>query len=168
MDHWGAETRGRHLPSLLVEPGAEWRLPTARAPSGARPSKPRRSLQTTNTERILADLESDVINGMMMPREADKAFGCKPTGSGGRRRKSGQETFAAWLHTRIAKLSDPDGLAALVRDAQRLQTDRTIRPAKRIAAVREFNRKMVAHDPDYVDQLRNALAEIEAPLSAAA
>ena len=55
----------------------------------------RRSLQTTNSERILADLEHDVINGLMTPAEADMAFGCKPPRSGGRSRKAGQETFAA-------------------------------------------------------------------------
>jgi hypothetical protein len=166
MDSWGAETQGRRLPCLIDE-RSDWSLPTA-APSGACPSRPRRSLQTTNTERILADLESDVINGMMTPQEADMAFGYKRPGSGGRRRKAGQETFAAWLRTRIAKLSDPNALAALVCDAQRLQADRTIRRAKRVAAVREFNRKMGACDPDYVEQLRDALAELESPFGAAA
>ena len=109
-----------------------------------------------------------MISGLMTPAEAARAFGYKRPGSGGRPRAPGQETFAAWLSARIAKLSDPDALAALVSEAQRLQTDRTVRPAKRIAAVRSLNRKLTLCDPDYVEQLRDALAELDDRLGAAA
>ena len=160
---------GRRLPRLFEELPFRFDedLPAATF-SDACPIKPRRSLQTTNTERILADLESDVVNGLMTPAEADAAFGRKPAGSKGRPRAAGQETFAAWLRSRIAKLSDPAALAELVNEARRLQTDRTMRRAARAAAARVLNRNMTTHDPDYIDQLRAALAEVEDPLSAAA
>lgn len=156
------ETYGRRLPRLFEERPfyLERELPAA-APSEACLATPRRSMQTTNTERILADLESDVVNGLMTPAEADMAFGRKPPRSGGRPRAPGQETFAAWLHTRIAKLSDPDALAALMREAWRLQADRTMRRAQRVARQRVLNRNMTMHDPEYVEQLRAALAELD-------
>src|SRR5690349_1715024 len=69
-----------------------------------------RSPQTTNTERKLADLEQAVTEGLMTAREADRAFGRKLPGTGGRPRAPGQESFRAWLVQRIDKLSDPGAL----------------------------------------------------------
>src|SRR5262249_4892466 len=78
-----------------------------RAPiAGIKPRSP----QTTNTERKLADLELAVIEGLMTAREADRAFGHKPPGTGGRRRAPGQETFRAGLVGRRAGVAGPPGL----------------------------------------------------------
>src|SRR5262249_19260215 len=86
----------------------------AAAPVGLAKPKPivpitgmrQRSPQTTNTDRKLADLEHAVTEGLMTAREADRAFGRKPPGTGGRPRAPGQESFRAWLVQRIDKLSD--------------------------------------------------------------
>ena len=116
----------------------------------------RRSPQTTNTERLLADLEWAVVNGLMTAAEADRAYGRQPPGAG-RRRGVGRETFAAWLAGRIVRLSDPTALAGQIQHAQ----DRALPAAKRRALIREVNRQLWRYSSDYVGQLRAALAEIE-------
>src|SRR6476661_8389197 len=92
-----------------------------------------RSPQTTNTERKLADLEHAVTEGMMTAREADRAFGRKPPGTGGRPRAPGQEDFRSWLVQRIDKLSDPGALQKMADRIAQLREDRTLRRAKRAA-----------------------------------
>ena len=126
-----------------------------------------RSPQTTNTERKLADLELAVTEGLMTAREADRAFSRKLPGTGGRRRAPGQETFRAWLVRRIAELSDPRALDRLAERMARLREDRcctslrgTLSRAKRTALVREINRRAWQCDPDYIERLRAALAEL--------
>jgi hypothetical protein len=116
---------------------------------------PRRSPQTSNTERKLKDLEYAVVNGLISPAEADRVFGQKPIGSGGRSRKRGQEDFATWLRTRIDLLSDRD---ALIEEIASLQADRTMPRARRAARVRKLNSRVNASDPAYVGRLRQALA----------
>ena|SRR5690242_12526749 len=135
---------------LAVQPTAHKISPTSH-----------RSAQTTNTERKLADLERDVIDGMLTPIEAHRAFGHKPMGTGGRSRKAGQEDFASWLRTRIAKLSDRE---ALIEEVRRVQTDRA---PGRAARVRALNRRINEADPDYVAKLRAALADLYDALTTA-
>ena len=139
----------------------------AAAPAGLVKPKPvsapaagmrQRSPQTTNTERKLADLELAVTEGLMTAREAYRAFGRKLPGTGGRQRAPGQEDFRAWLVRRIDKLSDPGALQKL---AEQAQEDRTLSHGKRVALVREMNRRSWQYDPDYVERLRAALAELE-------
>src|SRR5262249_43698577 len=125
-------------------------LERAAAPAGLVKHKPvsaplagmrRRSPQTTNTERKFADLEHAVSEGLMAAREADRAFGCKVPGTGGRLRAPGQESFRAWLMRRIDKLSDPSALEKLAERVAQLREDRTLSRAKRSAMVREINRR---------------------------
>ena len=120
-----------------------------------------RSPQTTNTERKLADLEHAVTEGMMTAREADRAFGRQPPGAPGRRRAPGQEDFRSWLLQRIDKLSDPGALQKMADRIAQMHQDRTLRRAKRAAMVREINRQSWQFDPEYVERLRAALAELE-------
>jgi hypothetical protein len=120
-------------------------------------NKHRRSPQTTDTKRILTDLESDVINGLLTAAEANRAYGKRVRGGGRRRR---WPTFADWLRERIGELS-PEALAALLDKTRVLQNDRTLAHAKRSAAVRTLNAMLGKHDPAYVEKLRAALAEIE-------
>jgi hypothetical protein len=117
---------------------------------------PRRSPLTSNTERKLKDL-SAVTDGVISPAEADRIFGRKLAGSGGRSRKRGQEDFATWLRTRIRQLSDRD---ALIEEIASLQADRTMTRAKRAARVRKLNSRVNASDMTYVDKLRAALDEL--------
>ena len=121
----------------------------------------RRSAQTTNTERKLADLEHAVTEGLMTAREADRAFGRKLPGTGGRPRARGQETFRAWLVQRIDQLSDPAALQKLADRIAQVREDRTLRRGQRVAMVREINRRAWQYDPEYVERLRAALAELE-------
>jgi len=128
----------------------------------------RRSPQTTNTERKLADLEHAVVEGLMTAREADRAFGRKLPGTGGRPRASGQKCFRAWLVQRIERLSDPGALQKLADRIAQLREDRgctslrgSLSRAKRAAMVREINRRSWQHDPEYVERLRAALAELD-------
>ena len=120
-----------------------------------------RSAQTTNTERKLADLEHAVTEGLMTALEADRAFGRKLPGTGGRPRAPGQEDFRAWLVQRIERLSDPGALQRLADRIAQLREDRSLSRAKRAAMVREINRRSWQHDPDYIERLRGALAELE-------
>jgi hypothetical protein len=120
-------------------------------------NKHRRSPRTTDTKRILTDLESDVINGLLTATEADRAYGKRVRGGGRRRR---WPTFADWLRERIGELS-PEALAALLDKTRVLQNDRTLAQAKRSAAVRALNAMLGKHDPAYIEKLRAALAEIE-------
>jgi len=142
----------------------------AAAPAGLVKPKPvsapaagmrQRSPQTTNTERKLADLELAVTEGLMTAREADRAFGRKLPGTGGRRRAPGQEDFRAWLVRRIDKLSDPGALQKLAERVAQAREDRTLSHGKRVALAREMNRRSWQYDPDYVERLRAALAELE-------
>ena len=130
---------------------------TAALPAGMKSRSP----QTTNTERKLADLELAVTEGLMTAREADRAFGRKLPGTGGRRRAPGQEDFRAWLVRRIDKLSDPGALQKLAERVAQAREDRTLSHGKRVALVREMNRRSWQYDPDYVGRLRAALAELE-------
>ena len=142
----------------------------AAAPAGLVKPKPvsapaagmrQRSPQTTNTERKLADLELAVTEGLMSAREAYRAFGRKLPGTGGRQRAPGQEDFRAWLVRRIDKLSDPGALQKLAERVAQAREDRTLSHGKRVALVREMNRRSWQYDPDYVGRLRAALAELE-------
>jgi hypothetical protein len=121
----------------------------------------RRSAQTTNTERKLADLEAAVMDGLMTAPEADRAFGRKPSGSRGRPRAQGQEDFRAWLISRIDRLSDPAAMGRLADRMMRVRQDRTLSHGKRAALMREVNRQCWRCDPDYVERLRAVLAEID-------
>lgn len=120
-----------------------------------------RSPQTTNTERKLADLEHAVTEGMMTAREADRAFGRQPPGAPGRRRTPGQESFRAWLVQRIEKLSDPGALQKMADRMAQLREDRRLSRGQRAALAREINRRSWQFDPEYVERLLAALAELD-------
>jgi len=127
-----------------------------------------RSPQTTNTERKLADLEQAVTEGLMTAREADRAFGRQPPGAPGRRRAPGQEDFRSWLLQRIDKLSDPGALQKMADRIAQLREGRGctslrggLSRGQRAAMVREINRRSWQFDPEYVDRLRAALAELD-------
>src|SRR5690349_9207140 len=100
--------RAAAMPAMLIKPRA-----AKTAQPAALPGMKTRSPQTTNTERKLADLEHAVTEGMMTAREADRTFGRKLPGTGGRPRAPGQESFRAWLVRRIDQLSDPGALQKL-------------------------------------------------------
>jgi hypothetical protein len=102
-----------------------------------------------------------VTEGMMTAREADRAFGRKPPGTGGRPRAPGQESFRAWLVRRIDQLSDPGALQKMADRMAQLREDRSLSRAKRAAMVREINRRSWQYDPEYVERLRAALAELD-------
>jgi hypothetical protein len=131
--------------------------PNDALPAGMKPRSP----QTTNTERKLADLELAVTEGLMTAREAYRAFGRKLPGTGGRRRAPGQEDFRAWLVRRIDKLSDPSALQKLAERVAQAREDRTLSHGNRVALVREMNRRSWQYDPEYVERLRAALAELD-------
>ena len=120
-----------------------------------------RSPQTTNTERKLADLEHAVTEGMMTAREADRAFGSQPPGAPGRRRAPGQEDFRSWLVRRIDKLSDPGALQKMADRMAQLREDRSLSRGQRAALAQEINRRSWQYDPEYVERLRAALAELD-------
>src|SRR6476660_4214918 len=94
--------RAAAMPAMLIKPRREATSAEPAPLSGIK----RRSPQTTNSERKLADLEHAVTEGLLTPREADRAFGRKLPGTGGRPRAPGQESFRAWLVRRIDQLSD--------------------------------------------------------------
>lgn len=152
----GAEIEPR---SVTAAPSRASRTRSVTAPPSHGPRT--RSPQTTNTERKLADLEHAVTEGMMTAREADRAFGRKLPGTGGRPRAPGQEDFRAWLVRRIERLSDPGALQKLADRIAQVREDRTLSHGKRVAIVREINRRSWQHDPDYLERLRGALAELE-------
>ena len=120
-----------------------------------------RSPQTTNTEHKLADLEQAVTDGLMTAREADRAFGRRPPGAPGRRRAPGQEDFRSWLVRRIDKLSDPGALQKMADRMAQLREDRSLSHGQRAAMAREINRRSWQYDPEYVERLRAALAELD-------
>ena len=62
---------------------------------------------------------------------------------------------------RIDKLSDPGALQKLAERVAQAREDRTLSHGKRVALVREMNRRSWQYDPDYVERLRAALAELE-------
>ena len=148
--------RAAAMPVVLIKPRA-----AKTAQPAALPGIKRRSPQTTNTERKLADLEHAVTEGMMSAREADRAFGRKPPGTGGRPRAPGQEDFRSWLVRRIDKLSDPGALQKMADRMAQLREDRSLSHGQRAAMAREINRRSWQYDPEYVERLRAALAELD-------
>jgi hypothetical protein len=62
---------------------------------------------------------------------------------------------------RIDRLSDPGALQKLADRIAQLREDRRLSRAKRAAMVREINRRSWQHDPEYVERLRAALAELD-------
>jgi hypothetical protein len=149
--------RAAAMPVVLIKPRRE----VTSAEPAALPGMKRRSPKTTNTERKLADLEHAVTEGTITAREAYRAFGRKLPGTGGRPRAPGQEDFRAWLMQRIDRLSDPGALQKLADRIAQLREDRRLSRAKRAAMVREINRRSWQHDPEYVERLRAALAELD-------
>jgi len=147
--------------ALMAIEGAATPVGLVKPKPAAAPGIRQRSPQTTNTERKLADLEHAVTEGLMTAREADRAFGRKLPGTGGRPRAPGQESFRARLAQRIERLSDPSALQKLADKIAQLREDQSLSRAKRGAMVREINRRSWQHDPEYVERLRAALAELE-------
>lgn len=119
----------------------------------------------TNKDRQLRDLEQQVVNKILTPTEADRRYGRKEPGSGGRARKF--EDFASWLRRRIVEARDPDRQQAILDRARALQEDRTISADKRAAQVREINRELNETGEEYAGKLQEALDELEDPVGAA-
>jgi len=103
----------------------------------------------------------------MTAREADRAFGRQPPGAPGRRRAPGQEDFRSWLLQRIGKLSDPRALQKMADRMAQLREDRRLSRCQRAALAREINRRSWQYDPEYVERLRAALAELDGVQAAA-
>jgi hypothetical protein len=119
-----------------------------------------RSLQTTNKDRILGDLEKKVTDGVLSAAEADKEYGRKES-AGGRPRR--YPDFAAWLRERIEKAEDPKTQEGILARADALQNDKKLVGARRIAASRSINEELARTDPEHIDKLRDALHELEQP-----
>jgi hypothetical protein len=125
-----------------------------------------RSAQTTNKDRLLSDLESKVANKLMTAAEADKEYGRKTPGTGGRDRK--YPNFSSWLKERIEQAEDPKVQDAIVARRTRLQNDKTLTGPKRTAEMREVNRELDRTGPEYAEKLREMLREVEDPIAVAA
>lgn len=130
------------------------------------PAEKPRSPLTTNKDRVLSDLESKVSNGLMSAAEADREYGRKAEGVGGRERK--YPDFSSWLRERITQAEDPKVQQDIIDRATRLQNDKTLTGAKRNAAVRSINSEIDRTGSEYAGKLREMLREVEDPVAVAA
>jgi hypothetical protein len=129
------------------------------------PAPKPRSPKSTDKTRQLKDLEDMVVDGTLTATEADKEYGRNERTAGRDRR---YEDFASWLRDRIKEAEDPKTTSDLIAKAERLQNDKSLVGAKKIAASREINEALQRTDPEYIQKLKDALADLEDPVKAAA
>lgn len=169
-DHWGYYDGGANFAERMIEARKaahdvedqpqvyESDAGTTTVVNNEAPVERPRSAQTTNKDRILADLESKIANKLMTAAEASEEYGSRASGPG-RARK--HPDLASYLRERVEKA--PQEERRLLDEETRITEDRKIPAEKRQALVREITAKRDQHSPDHVEKLREALHELENP-----